>query len=368
MGNFSNGVSSVSAKVGARWPRRKSLSDAQSLNPSPFFNKDSCTRGTAKIPKARTGATFSSSRRDRRANCLTSRLGRFAAGTVPSGCSVPASGGAKGVAVRLSSLVTCSCLSGSMMCAVCQVLAHRIQRHPGSYETLPRGNKRRRAKPKSPAKTRVFAGILAPDQGIIPIGLAHVSRVPMYDSKPIVATPDRSLDLKSSPAAHSRKQQRLMVTALGLLVIALVSVLYHDRDFWFPEERQAEEHVPQTPPAIAQSRSGPIKHESFPAKMTHSKAQPVPQAAPDTRPAEDVPAVTATRTVLPPLEVEVIGGNAGRRLRPGSNTVRIDLERGSSPSRATPAPADPEPLPATLTSNAAERVEVSSDAGDLVTH
>jgi len=159
-----------------------------------------------------------------------------------------------------------------------------------------------------------------------------------------------------------------MVTALGLLVIALVSVLYHDRDFWFPEERQAEEHVPQTPPAIAQSRSGPIKHESFPAKMTHSKAQPVPQAAPDTRPAEDVPAVTATRTVLPPLEVEVIGGNASRRLRPGSNTVRIDLERGSSPSRATPAPADPEPLPATLTSNAAERVEVSSDAGDLVTH
>jgi protein TonB len=49
--------------------------------------------------------------------------------------------------------------------------------------------------------------------------------------------------------------------------------------------------------------------------------------------------------------------------------VQVDLARGSAASRATPSiPADPEPVPAAVTSKAAEHVQVSSSAANLVTH
>src|SRR5215813_11776263 len=38
-------------------------------------------------------------------------------------------------------------------------------------------------------------------------------------------------------------QRRLMAAAFSLLVIALVVVLYHDRDFWFPDAQDAEDEV-----------------------------------------------------------------------------------------------------------------------------
>src|SRR5882762_3937110 len=63
MGNFSKGVSSESAKVEARCPGRKSLAEAQSLNPSPALSSGVRSLGMANAPRAATGASLSSSRR-----------------------------------------------------------------------------------------------------------------------------------------------------------------------------------------------------------------------------------------------------------------------------------------------------------------
>src|SRR5436309_15119102 len=63
MGNLLKGVSSESAKVGARWPERKSFEEAQSLKPSPVLRRGFCNFGIANAPSATTGASFSNSRR-----------------------------------------------------------------------------------------------------------------------------------------------------------------------------------------------------------------------------------------------------------------------------------------------------------------
>jgi len=75
-----------------------------------------------------------------------------------------------------------------------------------------------------------------------------------------------------------------------------------------------------------------------------------------------------SRTALPPLEVEVVAGDSHRIVRPGSNSVRVDLQPGS-PSETTPteAPLTADTPPAAdVTTNASERVQMSSDASALV--
>src|ERR1700675_2297203 len=63
MGNRSNGVRSESLKVVARCPGRNNFPEVQSLNARPCLRRGSRRLGIAKAPKAKTGATFSSSRR-----------------------------------------------------------------------------------------------------------------------------------------------------------------------------------------------------------------------------------------------------------------------------------------------------------------
>src|SRR5947209_15568763 len=62
MGNFSNGVKSESANVGAKWPERKSLADVQSLKARPPLRSGFCSCGMAKAPSITTGVSFNNSR------------------------------------------------------------------------------------------------------------------------------------------------------------------------------------------------------------------------------------------------------------------------------------------------------------------
>lgn len=72
----------------------------------------------------------------------------------------------------------------------------------------------------------------------------------------------------------------------------------------------------------------------------------------------------ASRTVLPPLEVEVIAGDTRRTVRPPSNEVKVDLGL-RSPQENPDAFSQPENA-AAATNNAAERVQMSTDASQLV--
>jgi TonB family protein len=202
----------------------------------------------------------------------------------------------------------------------------------------------------------------------------------MLETKPIPHN-NRVLNVTRTPVANARKQQRLMAAALILLLVTLVAILYRERDFWFPDERQMqvqEQEQQQAQPqqdssTMAVATAVPPKEtsEKPQSKSTQSKSKDKsgsPIVAHSEVEQDAPPGVTTTRTVLPPLEVEVIAGDKHHKLRPPSNTVQVDLERGS-PSRATPSiAADPVPTAAKVTSAASERVEISSDAARLVTH
>jgi protein TonB len=178
-------------------------------------------------------------------------------------------------------------------------------------------------------------------------------------------------------AAEDPRQRRLMLVTLVLLLSTLSAVLYWDRTFWFPDTQEADSDQPsqQTParPAPAQQTvaASKITTPPIPTPLVKAKAHATASSkaktpAPETSaPAAPLAAAT-TRTVLPPLEVEVIAGDTHRTVRPGSNSVRVDLQPGA-PTQLDATNSSAETA-AKVTTNAAERVQMSADTTDAVTH
>jgi TonB family protein len=188
---------------------------------------------------------------------------------------------------------------------------------------------------------------------------------------------DRAL-LSDSPkrapeySKEDPKQRRLMASSLCLLLLALGIVIWHDRDFWFPDTPDAESDQPaeSSPTAKIAPTKPAAKRTTAARSRARSKPRskrPVAAAAITPAPSTPPPAVaTATRTVLPPLEVEVVAGDSHRTLRPGSNSLRVDLQPGAPPQQvAVPAQADTQTA-GNVTTSAAERVQMSADASDIV--
>jgi len=157
-----------------------------------------------------------------------------------------------------------------------------------------------------------------------------------------------------------------MLGSLCLLLLALSIVLWHERDFWFPDAPEAESDQPadSVPATIVASQPSTI-----PAKtnsLSKQKHQAPGQVKTPASPTPSAPAAaTAARTVLPPLEVEVVAGDTHRTIRPGNSSVRVDLQPGTPPQTVTDTPADTQTA-ASVTSNAAEHVQMSADASEIV--
>jgi protein TonB len=202
----------------------------------------------------------------------------------------------------------------------------------------------------------------------------------MSDLKTIVPKPERIL-LVAQPrrsathASHARRQRELMVGSLCLLLLALSIVLWHDRDFWFPdspEEADTDEPVETSP--LAKAAPAPVAKLAPITKPNHKAVHaPLKTDAANTTPAPASPTAapvvaSTSRTVLPPLEVEVVAGDTHRVIRPGSSSVRVDLQPGSPPQPASEsATTGDTDNAAKVTSNAAERVQMSADASAIVT-
>jgi len=197
----------------------------------------------------------------------------------------------------------------------------------------------------------------------------------MFDLDQLLAkTHRRVLADTRSRRPEEPKQQRMMVVALTLLLMALAFALYRDRDFWFPETQQAADQSnvqsqvqPQdhaqlqpAPPLIAKPDS-PVHKKSHAAKAKSKAEAPVEVPA-----VASAPPVTTTRTVLPPLEVEVVAGDVHRVVRPGTNSVRVDLQPGSPPHPLAQPPSLPADTAASVTTEAAEHVQISSDTAEIV--
>jgi TonB family protein len=190
----------------------------------------------------------------------------------------------------------------------------------------------------------------------------------MSNLKTIVPKADRAFLAKPERIApEDPKQHKLMVGALCLLLLSLGIVVWHDRDFWFANAHEAEssQAVESSPvaeiaplqaavPAAKNTRGAKTKH----AVTSQVSATPAPAAAPPA-------AATTTRTVLPPLEVEIVAGDSHRTIQPGNTSVRVDLQPGIAP-QPIPEAVGAENA-ATVTRSATERVHLSADTSEIVT-
>jgi TonB family protein len=196
----------------------------------------------------------------------------------------------------------------------------------------------------------------------------------MSDLNTIVPKTERTLAAESKRRApeypkEDPKQRRLMVGSLCLLLLALSIVLWQDRDFWFHDTPEASSVPPvESAPAAKIAPAQPSASAAKPLTSAKPKHQVVSEAKLPAASAPPPPmAATATRTVLPPLEVEVVAGDTHRTVRPGTTSVHVDLQPGApaQPSNDVSVTSDTETA-AKVTSSAAERVQMSTDASDIV--
>jgi len=148
---------------------------------------------------------------------------------------------------------------------------------------------------------------------------------------------------------ETRQPRRLML-ALGLLLVALFAVVIRDRDFWFGNNESALDDD-ATPTQVSKPRAPATAQKAVPAApaaAADKKTATVAKSAPEVKPAETT--VSATRTVLPPLDVEVIAGDSHRAVRPGSNATKVEITNPKSGLSIT-----------TGTTNAAERAHLATN-------
>lgn len=210
----------------------------------------------------------------------------------------------------------------------------------------------------------------------------------MSNLKTILPKPDRAFLAKSRPrASEDATQRRLMIGSLCLLLLALGIVLWRDRDFWFPDTPEAESAQPveRSPVSSPVAKLAPVQPSAAVAKRTkaarpkhrvaqHQIAQnhavknhAAPEASNAAPQAPPPPVSITARTVLPPLEVEVVAGDTHRTVRPGSSSVRVDLQPDTLPQPAPDAAATEPETAASVTTDAAQHMQMSTDTSQVVT-
>jgi periplasmic protein TonB len=199
----------------------------------------------------------------------------------------------------------------------------------------------------------------------------------MSEQRTLVPRTDRAFLAESRRVApEDPKQRKLMVGSLCLLLLALGIVLWHNRDFWFPDTTEAESDQPvknspqaefaPAQPAAPVAKSGvAVKRKHYLASEAKVPAAPVATPAPASASSTLISPVAITaRTTLPPLEVEVVAGDTHRTIRPGSSSLRVDLQPGT-PAQAIGDAGNAE-TGEKVTSDAAERIPMSADASEIV--
>jgi TonB family protein len=161
-------------------------------------------------------------------------------------------------------------------------------------------------------------------------------------------------ELAEPGAGGAKKQPRRLLIALVLLLVALAVVLVKDREFWFGSDEAQESDAGSESIAKRDTAAAPAKPGQVPAALTAttkkhiaaktstSPAVTEPSHKDTANPAStspasanpDSPVVATNRTVLPPLEVEVVAGDTHRTVHPGSNVTKVEI-----PSDSKRAPA-----------------------------
>jgi periplasmic protein TonB len=168
------------------------------------------------------------------------------------------------------------------------------------------------------------------------------------------------------------RQRWKMVLAIVLLLVALGIVLVKDQGLWFgPHEVSgADLDTSETPPLASDQGQAPPASPDHGRSPVHKRvavraALNAKSEAP-TAAASEVPAVTTNRQALPPLEVEVVAGDKNpRTLRPGSNSIKVQMQPEGTELIAAPETPVVAPMPAT---NASEHVRMSADTSQALSN
>ena len=165
---------------------------------------------------------------------------------------------------------------------------------------------------------------------------------------------ERSTQLPLQPASQDAEVQRKrMLIALGIVLVALATVVLKDWDFWFPAGGEVQE-------AAVRSKS-----KSMAAATASTPATPARERKPAKSPAPaaaEVPFSASTeRTALPPLQVEVVAGNRHINVPAKSNAIHLDVDSGATSSASSAAA----PAPNGLVS-AGDRVQLSPQTAQSV--
>jgi len=166
---------------------------------------------------------------------------------------------------------------------------------------------------------------------------------------------------------YEPRQRKRMALALVLLIVALALVLIKNREFWFPSSPVAESETEdqESTPANTQSQpqGSPQQKHIAPANKSGTKSKKHSVAAPKSADVESQLApVIMNRAVLPPLEVEVVAGDEHRTLRPGSNSVKLDLQPKTAPQTGNGRELASVKNQSGPTTNAAERERLSPES------
>lgn len=144
-----------------------------------------------------------------------------------------------------------------------------------------------------------------------------------------------------APITRGSQQSRLLI-ALGLLLMALAAVLVKDRQFWFGTESTITDANDAQPAAASQTATQPAAPSvapapaAVPARSAKKQIAAAP-ASSQPKPA-DTPAVVMNRTVLPPLDVEVIAGDAHHNLHPGTTPTNLEIVKPVKAAARTAMP------------------------------
>ena len=151
--------------------------------------------------------------------------------------------------------------------------------------------------------------------------------------------------------ARGGQQSRLLL-ALILLLAALAAVLIKDRQFWFGADSTIVDADESQPAAASQTAVKPAA-QPMPASKAHAAKKQNAAANISNEPtAVETPAVVTTRTVLPPLDVEVVAGDRHNTIHPGSNATKLEVTK-SVPAVKQPGVKQP-------ATNAAEQERIAA--------
>jgi protein TonB len=136
-------------------------------------------------------------------------------------------------------------------------------------------------------------------------------------------------------ALASGSQEFRLVIALVILLVTLGAVLIKDRQFWFGSEStitDANEPQPTVPtaPVSTETAAKPAAPATTSA-LAHAAKKQVPAVTTPVQPKPaEAPAVVTNRSVLPPLNLEVIAGDKHQNPHPGNNATRVQITKPAS--------------------------------------